>query len=234
MTVAIEAHDLTKRYGATAVLDGLSFTVEAGAKVALTGANGAGKSTLLAVLGTLAMTSTGTFAVAGFEAERQGAALRRSIGVLAHSPMVYEELTPLENLRFFVRLYGVEDGEERASALLERVGLWRRRHEATRVLSRGMHQRLAIARALVHRPTVLLLDEPETGLDADGLELLDEEMLRAPDLTVLAATHQLGRIEGWADSRLTLHRGRIAEAVGTGVDATVAAARGSARRAVAK
>ena len=223
MSAAIEVQALTKRYGGAAVLDRVTFSVEAGAKVALTGANGAGKSTLLAVIGTLAAASSGSFAIAGYEAERDGAALRRSIGVLAHSPMVYEELTPLENLWFFARLYGVADGEARAQVLLERVGLWRRRHEPTRVLSRGMHQRLAIARALVHRPAVLLLDEPETGLDADGLALLDEELLRAPGLTVLAATHQVDRTAGWAEARIALARGRVASVEGRGVRAEIAA-----------
>ncbi|MFA7296065.1 MAG: ABC transporter ATP-binding protein [Dehalococcoidia bacterium] len=222
MSTAIEMRALTKRYGGTTVLDRVTCSIEAGAKVALTGANGAGKSTLLAVLGTLAAASDGSFAIAGHEAERDAAGLRRSIGVLAHSPMVYEELTPLENLRFFARLYGVEDGEARASMLLERVGLWRRRHEPTRVLSRGMHQRLAIARALVHDPRVLLLDEPETGLDAEGLALLDAELLRAPSVTVLAATHQLARTAEWAEARVTLHRGRIEAVEGTGVMAEVA------------
>ena len=222
MSAAIEVRALTKRYGGTMVLDRVTCSIEAGAKVALTGANGAGKSTLLAVLGTLAAASDGSFAIAGHDAERDAAGLRRSIGVLAHSPMVYEELTPLENLRFFARLYGVEDGEARAAMLLERVGLWRRRHEPTRVLSRGMHQRLAIARALVHDPRVLLLDEPETGLDADGLVLLDAELLRAPGVTVLAATHQLGRTAEWAEARLTLHRGRIEAVEGAGVTAEIA------------
>lgn len=229
MSAAIEAHDLSKRYGGATVLDRVTFSVEPGAKVALTGANGAGKSTLLAVLGTLASPSSGTFAAAGHDAERAGAALRRSIGVLAHSPMVYEELTPLENLRFFARLYGVADAEARASALLERVGLWRRRHEPTRVLSRGMHQRLAIARALVHRPSVLLLDEPETGLDAEGLTLLDEELLRAPEVSVLAATHQLGRTAEWAEARITLARGRVESVEGRGVTASIPE-RAAARR----
>ena len=229
MSAAIAVRALTKRYGGTTVLDRVTCSIEPGAKVALTGANGAGKSTLLAVIGTLAAASSGSFAVDGHEAERDAAALRRSIGVLAHSPMVYEELTPLENLRFFARLYGVADGEARAAMLLERVGLWRRRHEPTRVLSRGMHQRLAIARALVHDPRVLLLDEPETGLDAEGLALLDAELLRAPGVTVLAATHQLARTAEWADARITLHRGRIEAVEGAGVSGEDAAREAVAR-----
>ena len=214
---AIEARAVTKQFAGVPVLDRVSFAIEDGAKIALTGANGAGKSTLLSVLSTLALASSGTFQVGGIEADGDTAALRRKIGVLAHSPMLYEEMTPLENLRFFAKLYGVTDGVERARMLLECVGLWRRRDEATHVLSRGMHQRLALARALIHRPSVLLLDEPETGLDQDGLTLLDEEMLRAPGLTVLAATHMHDRIEAWADGRITLVRGRVSAAEGVGV-----------------
>ena len=123
--------------------------------------------------------------------------------------MVYEELSPLENLRFFARLYGVADCSARAGELLHTVGLWARRDDPTAQLSRGMHQRLALARALIHRPRLLLLDEPETGLDEAGLELLEALALRAPDVTVLAATHRLERVERWADGVLRLEHGRV-------------------------
>jgi heme exporter protein A len=207
---SIEARRLTKRFGGTTVLQDISFTVPAGAKVALTGANGAGKTTLLAVLSTLAAASAGEATVAGHSVANASEALRRSVGVLTHRPMLYEELTPQENLRFFARLYGVPDGDVRVEELLRAVGLWRRRDEPTGVLSRGTHQRLAIARALVHAPSVLLLDEPETGLDTDGIEVLDALMLCAPGMTVLAATHRIDRIDAWADVRLHLERGRLA------------------------
>jgi heme exporter protein A len=207
--VAIEAHGLTKRFGGTTVLQDISFSVPAGAKVALTGANGAGKTTLLAVLSTLAAASDGEARVAGHLVASATEALRRAVGVLTHRPMLYEELTPQENLRFFARLYGTPDCDARVEELLRAVGLWRRRDEATGVLSRGTHQRLAIARALVHAPSVLLLDEPETGLDTEGIEVLDALMLRAPGITVLAATHRIDRIDAWAESRLHLERGRL-------------------------
>jgi heme exporter protein A len=209
---AIEARGLTKRYGGTTVLEDVSFSVQAGNKVALTGANGAGKSTLLAVLSTLATPSSGRASIAGHALSGPTAELRRSVGVLTHRPMLYEELTPLENMRFFARLYGVADAERRIEGLLRTVGVWRRRDEPTSVLSRGTHQRLAMARALVHAPGVLLLDEPETGLDAEAIEVLDALMLCAPGTTVLAATHRLDRIEAWADARLHLDRGRLAPA----------------------
>ena len=205
----IEARGLSKRFGRTLAVDRVSFTVAEGAKVALLGANGAGKSTLLALLSTLLAPNEGEATVAGHDLASGSAALRASIGVLTHRPMLYEELNPLENLQFFGRLYSVEDAGARIEELLRAVGLWPRRDEATEVLSRGYHQRLAIARALLHRPSVLLLDEPETGLDREALALLDELVLHAPGLTVLAATHHRERVEAWADAALELDRGRL-------------------------
>ena len=222
----IEARGLSKRFGSTLAVDRVSFAVDEGAKVALLGANGAGKTTLLALLSTLLAPSEGEAAVAGHDLARDGAAVRASIGVLTHRPMLYEELSPLENLSFFARLYRVADAAARVEELLRAVGLWLRRDEPTEVLSRGFHQRLAIARALLHQPRVLLLDEPETGLDREALALLDELVLHAPGLTVLAATHYRERVAAWADDALELDRGRLLEA-GPGEAATIAA--GAAR-----
>ena len=205
----IVAEGLTRRFGVVTALDGVSFHVPANERFALLGANGAGKSTLLGILTTLAMPRAGTAIVAGFDVRTAASEVRRRIGVLAHSPMVYEELSPLENLQFFARLYGIPHPDSRIEALLRRVGLWSRRFEPARVFSRGYHQRLAIARALVHEPVVLLLDEPETGLDSEALELLDELMLCAPGLTVLAATHRRERVDHWATGVLELDRGRV-------------------------
>jgi len=219
----IAAEGLTRRFGSVTALDSVSFTVEAGARVALLGANGAGKSTLLALLSSLATPRTGRASVAGYDVRTQSTEVRRRIGVLAHRPMLYEDLSPLENLRFFARLYGRADAGSAIEGLLRRVGLWSRRHEAVRVLSRGYHQRLAIARALVHEPEVLLLDEPETGLDLEALATLDELMLRAPGVTVLAATHRRERVEHWAMGTLVLERGRVLEASGAAASAGAAA-----------
>ena len=224
----IEARGLTRRFGGTLALDGVSFEVAEGAKIALLGANGAGKTTLLALLSTLLTPSEGRASVAGHDLASGGAALRASIGVLTHRPMLYEELTPEENLRFFARLYSVADAGERVEELLRAVGLWLRRDEPTAVLSRGYHQRLAIARALLHRPPVLLLDEPETGLDREALELLDRLVLHAPGLTVLAATHLRDRVASWADGVLELERGRLIEGSEVAATGGVAAA-GAAR-----
>jgi heme exporter protein A len=211
---AVTAERLTKRYGGVDVVREAEFSVPAGAKVALLGPNGAGKSTLLGMLSSIVTPSAGEATVAGYRLSTNPPGLRRSIGVLAHLPMVYEELSPLENLEFFARLYEVPAPDARIEELLRAVGLWRRRREPTQVFSRGYHQRLAIARALLHRPEVMLLDEPETGLDVEGLALLDELVMRNPAVTVVAATHLIDRTGQWATDTLRLERGRVVERPG--------------------
>jgi len=208
-TVSIETHALTRRYGGVIVVRDVNLRLPEGSRTALLGANGAGKTTLLGMLSTLITPTSGTFTIGGHE--RGSAELRRSIGVLGHKPMLYEELSPLENLQFFARLYGVQDAETRIEQLLRQVGLWLRRHERTLVLSRGYHQRLALARVLVHQPSVIIADEPETGLDPEGVALLDEIALTAPGITVLAATHRIDHIEAWATGIVRMERGRIVE-----------------------
>ena len=209
---AVTASELTKRYGGVEVVAAATFALPVGSKTALVGPNGAGKSTLLGMLSSLVTASSGDATIAGYSLRVNPAELRRRIGVLAHLPMVYEELSPLENLEFFARLYDVPDAESRVEELLRAVGLRRRRREPTQVFSRGYHQRLALARALLHRPSLLLFDEPETGLDPAGVELLDELVMRDPRVTVLAATHLVDRADTWADGVLRLERGRVAEA----------------------
>ena len=209
--VIVETRALTKRYGGVDVVRAVSLALPEGSRTALIGANGAGKTTLLALLSTLVAPSEGDATIAGHSLRARPAELRAMIGVLAHKPMLYEELTPQENLGFFARLYGLDDAGARIEELLRAVGIWNRRHEAVSVLSRGMHQRLALARALLHRPAILLADEPETGLDPEGVEMLDELVLRAPGLTVIAATHRVDRIESWATGLVRLDRGRAVE-----------------------
>ena len=206
---ALETRGLTKRYGTLAVVDGVTIRLLPGSKTALLGPNGAGKTTLLGMLSTLVMPSAGETRIGGTRLAPEAAGVRRRIGVLAHSPMLYEDLSALENLEFFGRLYGVADAGARIEELLRLVGLWRRRRESVHVFSRGQHQRLALARALLHRPDVLLLDEPETGLDTEGVGLLDTLMLTAPGLTVLAATHRMDHVDTWADGAIHLERGRV-------------------------
>lgn len=209
--LVVETRALTRRYAGVDVLSEVSVRVPAGRKVALIGSNGAGKTTLLSLLSTLVQPTSGEAWIAGHSLRGRSAALRRSLGVLRHSPMLYEALSPLENLAFFARLYDIPAAPARIEELLRLLGLWRRRYEPVAILSRGTHQRLSIARALIHRPPVLLVDEPETGLDPDGIALLDEVMLRAPGVTVLAATHRVDRIDAWADGVIRLDRGRVVE-----------------------
>ena len=207
--IAIDARGLTRQYAGVTVVRGVDLALPAGSKTALLGSNGAGKTTLLKMLSTLLTPTSGSFSVNGHRAP--SAEVARSIGVLGHSPMLYEDFTPLENLQFFARIYGVPDAEPRIRDLLDQVGLWRRRNERTVILSRGYHQRLALCRALIHRPAVLIADEPETGLDPEGIELLDEMALAAPGLTVIAATHRIDHIDAWATGIVRLDRGRVIE-----------------------
>ncbi len=206
---AIVARGLSKRFGGIDVLSRISFELPAGSKTALLGPNAAGKSTLLGLLSTLLTPSGGEAAIGGRLVSANEPELRRQIGVLTHQQMLYEQLSPLQNLEFFGRLYEVPAAGERIEELLRAINLWQRRHEPAAGLSRGFHQRLALARAILHRPAVLLLDEPESGLDAEGVALLDG-ILAAPDTTVLAATHLIERVPRWADGVLRLDRGRIA------------------------
>ncbi len=209
---AVSTDRLTKRYGGVEVVVAATFALPIGSKTALLGPNGAGKSTLLGMLSSLITPSDGDATIAGYSLRANPTALRRGIGVLAHLPMVYEELSPLENLQFFARLYDVPDPGPRIEELLRAVGLWQRRGEPVQVFSRGYHQRLALARALLHRPSLLLLDEPETGLDPAGVELLDDLAMHDPEVTVLAATHLVDRTDVWADGVLRLERGRVVAA----------------------
>jgi len=210
--IAVATAGLTKRYSGVEVVADATFALAAGSKIALLGPNGAGKSTLLGMLSSLITPTEGEAMIAGYSLRVNPSDLRRRIGVLAHLPMVYEELSPLENLQFFARLYEVPDADARIEELLRAVGLWRRRLEPTQVFSRGYHQRLAVARAVLHRPAVMLLDEPETGLDPAGVELFDEMVMRDPAVTVLAATHLVERTSQWAEGVLRLDRGRVTEA----------------------
>ena len=189
----IRGRALQKRYGDKRVLRGLDLDVERGDFVVVTGPNGSGKTTLLRVLAGLAALSGGELAVD---------ARREDVGFVAHEPLVYLELTALENLRMYARLYRVRD-PERVGMLLERFGLWEARNERVRDFSRGMQQRVALCRALLHSPALLLLDEPYNALDADGVALLDRE-LAAYDATFVVATHDPERLAPRATGGIAL------------------------------
>ena len=183
----IRARSLEKRFGATRVIRGLDLDVGERDLLVVTGPNGAGKSTLLALLAGLLAPTAG---------ELEVAADRARIGYLAHEPLLYRELTALENLHLYGRLYRVAERHERIGMLLERFGVWERRHERVRDLSRGLVQRLALCRALLHEPTLLLLDEPFAGLDREGAGVLVDELERLRETRALVvATHEPGRVD---------------------------------------
>jgi len=192
----IAARGLSKRYGFKRVLEGLTFDLERGGFLVVTGPNGAGKTTLLRMCAGLAIPSSGTLKV---EPDRS------AIGFLGHEPLVYRELTALENLDLYGRLYRVPERRERIGMLLERFGLWEARRERASALSRGQLQRLALCRALLHKPELLILDEPFSGLDADGAELLDRELAgMRGQRTLLVATHDPERVAPLQSGRLAL------------------------------
>jgi ABC-type multidrug transport system ATPase subunit len=188
----IHARGLSKRFGSKRVLEDLDLDVERGAFVLVTGANGSGKTTLLRLVAGLLAPTSGVLRV---DAERAG------LGFLAHEPLVYRELTALENLQLFARLYRVPEARERVGMLLERFGLWDVRNDRAGSFSRGMLQRLALCRTFLHEPSLLLLDEPYNALDGEGMALLDRE-LAAHAGTYVVATHDPGRLEPLATARL--------------------------------
>ncbi len=208
----IEVRKLVKRFGLKTVLRGLDFTVQPGEFVALLGPNGAGKTTFLRILASLSRPSLGEVRVAGYSLPNEAAQVRARLGVVSHMPLLYPDLTAEENLRFYARMYGLEDQSARITEVLEMVGLEKRRADLVRTFSRGMQQRLAIGRAVIHDPEVMLFDEPYTGLDQDASEMLDEVLksVAARGRTVVMTSHDLARAEDLATRFDILSRGVIA------------------------
>jgi heme exporter protein A len=211
----IQVHQLVKRFGAKTVLRGLNFEVGQGEFVALLGPNGAGKTTFLRILASLSRPTLGKVQIAGYALPEQAAAVRRCLGVVSHLPLLYGDLSAEENLRFYGRMYAVEQLDHRISEVLNLVGLERRRSDLTRTFSRGMQQRLAIGRAVLHDPEVLLLDEPHTGLDQDACQMLDAVLsqVAARGRTVVMTSHDLARASDLASRFDVLSRGRIQASV---------------------
>jgi len=203
---------LVKRFGLKAVLKGLDFEVQPGEFVALLGPNGAGKTTFLRVLASLSRPSLGSVQVAGYKLPDEAAAVRARLGVVSHLPLLYGDLTAEENLRFYGRMYNISNLEPRITEVLEMVGLDNRRRDLVRTYSRGMQQRLAIGRAVLHDPDVMLFDEPYTGLDQDASSMLDEVLktVAAKGRTVVMTSHDLARAEELATRFDILSRGIIA------------------------
>lgn len=208
----IEVTKLSKRFGLKTVLRGLDFHVEPGEFVALLGPNGAGKTTFLRILASLSRPSQGTVKLAGFSLPSQAGAVRQRLGVVSHQPLLYENLTAFENLQFYGRMYAVPNLFKRIDAVLAMVGLAARRGDLVRTFSRGMQQRLAIGRAVLHDPQIMLFDEPYTGLDQDASEMLDGVLkeVAARGRTVVMTSHDLVRAEDLATRFDILSRGVIA------------------------
>jgi len=207
----IQVKKLVKRFGLKTVLRGLDFQVQAGEFVALLGPNGAGKTTFLRILASLSRPAMGEVRIAGYRLPAQASSVRRILGVVSHLPLLYGDLTADENLRFYGRMYGVTDLSERVDRVLEMVGLAARRRDLVRTFSRGMQQRLAIGRAVLHDPQVMLLDEPHTGLDQDACTMLDNVLreVAARGRTVVMTSHDLARAADLASRFDVLSRGVI-------------------------
>jgi heme exporter protein A len=207
----IEVSNLGKSFGPRAALAGVDLSIGAGEFVTLMGPNGAGKTTFLRILATLARPTSGTVRVAGLDPARDGTRVRQRIGFLSHRTLLYEDLTAEQNLRFYARMYDLDDGPACVQDLLQRVGLATRRHDLVRTFSRGMQQRLALARAVLHRPQVLLLDEPYTGLDPLAAQALTGLLaeLTGEGCTTLLTTHDLGRGLEVGRRVVVLARGRL-------------------------
>jgi len=212
----ITVHGLVKRFGMKTILRSLDFEVRPGEFVALLGPNGAGKTTFLRILASLSRPSQGEVSVAGFPLPEQAAAVRARLGVVSHLSLLYGDLTAEENLRFFGRMYGISNRDTRVSEVLEMVDLASRRGDLVRTFSRGMQQRLAIGRAVLHNPDVMLLDEAYTGLDQDASAMLDSVLrsVVARGRTVVMTSHDLMHAEELATRFDILSHGVITASVG--------------------
>ena len=203
--------EVTRTFGRRRALNRVSFKCRAGEIVAVLGPNGAGKSTLLSIGASLLEPSSGTVRYGEHAAKEAGPALRQRIGLLGHDLYIYPELSPAENLHFFGQLYGLADLERHVTAALDRAELMPRRDAPVAGFSRGMRQRLALERALLHDPRLVLLDEPFTGLDDDATRALQQRLdgLRRSGAIVLLTTHDLETIEPVIDRAVMLQGGRL-------------------------
>ncbi|MFW6182284.1 MAG: heme ABC exporter ATP-binding protein CcmA [Chloroflexota bacterium] len=211
----IQVDSLVKNFGLLPVLRGVHLQVKAGEFVALVGANGAGKTTLLRIVATLLKATSGRVSIGGWPLPEHADKVRRHIGLVSHHALLYGDLTAEENLSFYARLYGMDNSQERVTRALQTVGLAARQRDAVRTFSRGMTQRLTIARATLHEPDVLLLDEPYTGLDQEASGFLDDLLRQesARGRTILMITHDLVHGLNLCDRIAILSRGKIAATV---------------------
>lgn len=207
----IRCEHVGKRFGHKRVLRDVSFTVASGEVLSLLGANGSGKTTLLRIVSALSKADEGEVWLGPVPLSSAADGIRRYIGVVAHAPLLYDRLSGSENLHFYARLFDLEEPGERIEQLLKTLGLWRWRDDAVRTYSRGMSQRLAIARALLHDPPVVILDEPDTGLDRASIDLLTVlvAQLRSRGRAILTTTHSIEHAQAWGDRVFELRSGHL-------------------------
>ncbi len=212
----IDGHGLVRAFGGRRAVNDVDIAVQRGQKIAIVGPNGAGKSTLMRMLATLMRPDAGSLHILGAHMPTQAMCARAGIGYLGHDPMVYLDLTAQQNLELFADLYGIDDAQDRVVEVLSLVGLLARSHDCVRTFSRGMAQRLGLARLMLHRPRLLLLDEPSTGLDRSGLALLDGLVGGiGADEGMVMVTHEIDRAHASADEVLIMRAGRIVGQVST-------------------
>ncbi len=208
----IDVRNLTKSFGTLYALRGLNLSVARGSCLTIFGPNGAGKSTFIRILATLSKPTEGEIRIEGEDIFANAEQYRSRLGVIAHATFLYDELTARENLAFYGKLYGIDQREQRIRQLLDEVGLGKRANDRVRTFSRGMQQRLSIARAMLHDPDILLLDEPYTGLDQHASEMLTGWImkLRSANRTVILITHDLTQGLEVADDVAIFLRGKVA------------------------
>ncbi|MFB3160486.1 ABC transporter ATP-binding protein [Neobacillus sp. 179-J 1A1 HS] len=209
----IEIKKLTKQADNKLILRGIDLSITQGETVAILGPNGAGKSTLLKVLATLIKPTSGLVKVNGLDLKKDHIEVKKMFGYLPHSSLLYDHYTPLENLVFFGNLYGVKDVENRARKLVNEVGLSFFINEPVKNFSRGMIQRIAIARAIIHEPKIMLLDEPHTGLDQGAITILNNVVLSMKEkgCTTLMVTHDFKQAAAICDRIIIVKNGKIAD-----------------------
>lgn len=207
----IEIKKLVKTFGHRVVLRRIDLTINPGDFVTLLGANGAGKTTLLHIVATLSKPTAGEVLINGYSLAKAAGQLRRFIGLVSHKPLLYDDLTAVQNLQFYARLYDLEAVPARIETVLRQVGLFERRFDPIRTYSRGMQQRLAIARAILHNPPILLLDEPDTGLDQHAADRLGQllDAVGIEQRTILMTTHNLERGLSLGNRVVILSQGKI-------------------------
>lgn len=209
----IETNGLIKTIGDKMILRGINLSIKKGETVAILGPNGAGKSTVLKILGGLIKSTSGEVKINGLDLKKDSYDIKKKLGFLAHNSFLYDHLTPLENLKFFGKLYGVKNVEERAKELIAEVGLKVFTHDPVRSFSRGMIQRIAIARAIIHQPEILLFDEPHTGLDQQAIKLLNDVIMRMrkEGSTIIMVTHDFQQAVETCDRFIIIKNGRVVD-----------------------